>query len=165
MSSRPITSDNLQGAVKTRVWEKCQQVDISFSVLRKDPHSANQRYHVFMDDARKRSLALAQFDAFRNHPPSAFDEDEVTQFHQIVTSLEEAWGEDLSAFRIPDSRMKRRVISVGPVRARPGRPPSGGRKMSDKRYCDGSFMRRQMEGIVSYFQNLQAPSERRKIGF
>lgn len=118
-----------------------------------------------MDDARKRSLAFAQFDAFRNHPPRAFDEDEVTQFHQIVTALEEASGEDLSSFRIPDSQMKRRVVSVGPVRARPGRPPSGGRKMSDKRYCDDSFIRRQIEGIVSYFQNLRPPPERRKIGF
>jgi hypothetical protein len=118
-----------------------------------------------MDDARKRSLALARFDAFRNNPRRAFDEGEVTQFHQIVTALEEAFGEDLSSFRIPDSQMKRRVISVGPVRARPGRRPSGGRKMSDEQYCDDSFMRRQIEGIVSYFRNLQPPSERRKIGF
>jgi hypothetical protein len=118
-----------------------------------------------MDDARNRSLALAKFYAFRNNPPRAFDEDAVTQFHQIVTALEEAFGEDLSSFRIPDSQMKRRVVSVGPVRARPGRPPSGGRKMSDKQYCDDSFMRRQIEGIESYIQNLHPPPERGKIGF
>ena len=112
-----------------------------------------------------RSLALAKFCAFRNHPPRAFDEDAVTQFHQIVTALEEAFGEDLSSFRIPDSQMKRRVVSVGPVRARPGRPPSGGKKMSEKRYCDDSFMRRQIEGIESYLQNLQPPPGRREIGF
>jgi len=118
-----------------------------------------------MDDPRKTNLALAKFYAFRNHLPRAFDEEEVKQFHQIVTALEEAFGEDLSSFRIPDSQMKRRVISVGPVRARPGRPPSGGKKMSEKRYCDDSFMRRQIDGILSYFQNLQPPPERRKIGF
>lgn len=89
----------------------------------------------------------------------------MAQFHQIVTALEEAFGEDLSSFRIPDSQMKRRVISAGPVRARPGRRPIGGKKMSAKRYCDDSFMRRQIEGIVSYFQNLQPPPGRPKIGF
>ncbi len=118
-----------------------------------------------MDDVRKRSLAFAQFDAFRNHPPRAFDEDAVAQFHQIVTALGEAFGEDLSSFRIPDSQMKPRVVSVGPMRARPGRRPSGGREMSEKRYCDDRFMRRKIEGIVSYFQNLQPPPGRREIGF
>jgi len=118
-----------------------------------------------MDDARKRSLALAKFDAFRNHPPTAFDEDAVAQFHQIVTALEEAFWENLSSFLIPDSQMEQHLVSVGPVRARPRRPPSGGRKMSEKRYCDDSFMRRQIEGIASYFQNLQPPPGRREIGF
>jgi hypothetical protein len=118
-----------------------------------------------MDDARKRRLALAKLSAFRNHPPRAFDEDAVAQFHQIVAALGEAFGEDLSSFRIPASQMKRRVVSAGPMRARPGRPPRGGRKMSEKRYCNDSFMRRQIEGIVSYFQNLQPPPGRRKIGF
>ena len=112
-----------------------------------------------------RSLASAKFFAFRNHPPRAFDEDAVTQFHQIVTALEEAFGEDLSSFRIPDSQMEQRLVSVGPVLARPRRPPTGGRRMSEKRYCDDSFMCRQIEGIVSYFQNLQPPPERGKIGF
>jgi hypothetical protein len=118
-----------------------------------------------MDDVRKMSLAFAQFDAFRNHPPRAFDEDAVAQFHQIVTALGEAFEEDLSSFRIPDSQMKPRVVSAGPMRARPGRRPTGGRKMSEKRYCDDRFMRRKIEGIVYYFKNLQPPPGRREIGF
>jgi hypothetical protein len=118
-----------------------------------------------MDDARKRSLALAKFSAFRNHPPTQFDEEAVAQFHAIVTALEDAFGEDLSSFRIPDSQMEQRVVSVAPVLSRPRRPPSGGIRMSKKRFCDDTFMRRQIEGIVSYFQNLQPPSGRQKIGF
>ncbi len=118
-----------------------------------------------MDDARKSSLAVARFVAFRNHIPSRLDDDAVAQFHQIVTALEEASGEDLSSFRIPDTEMKQHVSSRSPVRAWPGRPPSGGVKMSKKRYCDDNFMRRQIEGMASYFQNLQPPPEPRKIGF
>jgi hypothetical protein len=118
-----------------------------------------------MDDAQKWSLALARFNAFRSHPPNRLDEGAVAQFHEIVTALEEASGEDLSSFRIPDSEMKQRVISVSPLRARPGRPPSGGRRMSQERYCDDQYMQRQIEGIASYLQSPKPSPERRKIGF
>jgi hypothetical protein len=85
----------------------------------------------------------------------------VAQFHEIVDALEEASGENLSSFRIPDSEMKRKVISI-----RPGRAPRGPRRwMSEERYCDVEFMRRQLEGIVSYLANLQPPPQRRKVGF
>jgi len=117
-----------------------------------------------MDDARKSSLAVSRFEVFRNDPPRWLDDDKVLQFHDIVTALEEASGEDLSALRIPDSQMKQSV-SWSPMRTRPGRPPSGGKRMSVKRYCDDNLMRRQLEGIASYFQNLQPPPEPRKIGF
>lgn len=118
-----------------------------------------------MEDARKLNLAVARFNAFRSHLPNHLDEGAVAQFHEIVSALEEATGEDLSSFRIPESELKHRVISRGPLRARPGRPPSGGTRMSEKRYCDDQVMRRQIEGIASYFASLQSPPHRRKIGF
>jgi hypothetical protein len=118
-----------------------------------------------MDDIRKRNLALARFNGFRNNLPDYLDDDTVAQFHEIISALEEASGEDLSSFRIPDTEMERRVISTGPLRARPGRPPIGGRRMSEKRYCDEQFMRRQIEGIASYLESLQPPPQRWKIGF
>jgi hypothetical protein len=118
-----------------------------------------------MDDARKWSLAVARFNAFRDDPPRWLDDDAVAQFHETVTALEQASGDDLSLFRIPDNQMRRQVISSRPRRARPGRPPSGGKRMSEKRYCDDKFMRRQIEGIVSYFHSLQLSTEPRKIGF
>jgi hypothetical protein len=54
-----------------------------------------------MDIANKQSLACARFQALRSHPPSSGDEGEVSQFHEIVSALEEAFSEDLSVFRIP----------------------------------------------------------------
>lgn len=118
-----------------------------------------------MNNVRKWKLARAHLNAFSNNLPTRIDASVVAQFHKIVDALGEASGEDLSSFRIPDSEMKRRVISVGPLRARPGRPPSGGKRMSEKRYCDVNFMRRQIEGIVCYFASLQPPPQRGKIGF
>jgi hypothetical protein len=108
-----------------------------------------------MDDARKWTLAWSRFEAFRNHPPNWWDEEAVSQFHQIVTALEEASGEDLSSFRVPDSEMKQKIIAVSPATRR--RP--GSKTMSEKRYCDEQYMRRQIEGIASYVHSLQPPPE------
>ena len=118
-----------------------------------------------MDDARKWSLAWSRFEAFRNHPPNCWDENAVGQFNQIVTALEEASSEDLSLFRVPDSEMKQRVEGA----SRPTRRRPGSLSMSHKLYGDEQYMRRQMEGMSSYFHNLQTPAEPppapKKIGF
>ena len=49
-----------------------------------------------MDIANKQSLALARFQALQSHPPSSGDEGEVSQWHEIVSALEEAFNVDLS---------------------------------------------------------------------
>jgi phage terminase small subunit len=114
-----------------------------------------------MDDNRRWLIAWSRFEAFRKNPPNWWDEGAVSEFHDIVDSLEEASGEDLSSFRVPESELKHEIV----VRLRAtGRRP--GRKiMSKKRYVDEQFMHRQIEGIASYFQNLQSPPLPRKIGF
>lgn len=81
----------------------------------------------------------------------------MSEFHQILAALEKASGEDLSSFRVPDREMKQRVIAAN--------YRHGTTTMSDKRYCDEQYMRRQLEGIALYFQNLQPPPESRKMGF
>jgi hypothetical protein len=115
-----------------------------------------------MDDTRKQSLAWARFEALRSLPPRSWDETAVSQFHEIVTALEEAYAIELSSFRVPDAEMKRSIVGVS-RRGYSGRsrPP----QMSDKRYCDEQFVRRQVEGIVLYFRNLQPPPERQRLGF
>ena len=116
-----------------------------------------------MDNTINQSLAWARFEALRNHPPPFWDEAGVSQFHDIVAALEDVYGIDLSAFRIPNADVKPRVVQVS-------RAPYSGRfparkRMSEKRYCEGHIVRRHMEGIVLFFQNLQPAPERRKIGF
>ena len=114
-----------------------------------------------MDDGRKRD-ALAQFKALRGQPPRSWDETDVAQFHEIVTALEEAFGVNLTSFRVPDAQMKRRIVGVSRIgRSGRRRPP----QMSNERYCDKEFVQRQIEGIVFYFQNLQPPPAPRKFGF
>jgi hypothetical protein len=115
-----------------------------------------------MDDANKQNLSWAQFQALRSHPPSSWDERTVSRFHEIVTALEDAYGVGLSPFRIPDVEMKRNIVGVSRI-GYSGRRRSP--QLSTERYCDESFARRQMEGIAFYFQNLQPPPERQKIGF
>jgi hypothetical protein len=116
-----------------------------------------------MDIAHKQSLVWARFQALRSHPPSAWDEGAVSQFHEIVSALEEAFGIDLSSFRIPEAELKPRVVSFRRA-SYSGRFPAR-KQMSDKRSCDAHFVQRQVDGIVLYFQNLQPTPERQKIGF
>ena len=105
-----------------------------------------------MDDAQRWLLAWARFEALRTNQPRTWDESEVARYNDIVTALEEACpGEDLSAFRVPDSELKHKVVSftLGTYR-RPGRT-----NMSSGRYCNEDYMRRQIEGIFLYFHTRQ----------
>jgi hypothetical protein len=130
-----------------------------------------------MDIATKQSIAWARFQALLSHPPSSGDEGEVSQFHEIVSALEEAFSEDLSVFRIPKTELKQyedesgstswvdagRNIGRTPY---PGHFPAG-KQMSDKRFCDVHFLQRQIDGIALYFQNRRSTPERqnKNIGF
>jgi len=115
--------------------------------------------------AKKQSLALARFQALLSHRPSSGDEGEVSQFHEIVSELEEAFNEDLSSFRIPKAAMKEFEDESGStawVDAGRGRFPA---RKPGKRFCDVHFLNRQIDGIAFYFQNLRPTPERQKIGF
>ena len=116
-----------------------------------------------MGDAHSSNVAWVRFVAFRNNQPSWWDEQEVSRFHEIVAALEHAYGVDLSAFRIPDSEMKQQIVGVQRA-PRSGRFP-GRVQMSQRRYCDEQFAKRQLEGIWLYFENLQPTPQRPKIGF
>ena len=116
-----------------------------------------------MDSHNEQSLAWARFQSFRSHPPSSGSQDEVAQFHDVVSALEKAFALDLSSFRIPDAEMRQQIVSFRRA-PRSGRFPAQTR-LSDKRSCDVQLLLRQMDGIALYFQNLQPPPEDRKIGF
>ena len=111
-----------------------------------------------MTDSHDANVAWARFLALRNDPPRSWNEREVSRFHEVVTTLEKAFAVDLSAFRIPDSELKQIIVAVQRA-PRSGRFP-GQKQMSDQRYCDDGFARRQIEGLMLYFQSPQPPPER-----
>jgi len=133
-----------------------------------------------MDIANKQSLAWARFQALLSHPLSLEDEGAVSQFHEIVSALEEAFNVDLSVFRIPEAELKQTEDESGNtawedagrhvVRSNwtpyPGHFPDR-KQMSDRRFCDVHFLQRQIDGIALYFQNLSPTPERqnKNIGF
>lgn len=105
-----------------------------------------------MADDRQLAMARAQFESFRAHLPNSLDEQVVSRFHEIVSLLEKATGEDLSNFRVPDDQMKQSIESIAPG----GYRRRGHVNMSDEKYCDQKFMQMQLDGIVKYFQHLEA---------
>jgi hypothetical protein len=115
-----------------------------------------------MDEFQQWHLAWARFDALRTHQPTAWDESAVQQYHEIVTALEEASpSDDLSSFRVPDSELQPKVTGFTPARLN----RRGSINLSQTRYCNDQYMRRQIEGIALYFHNRQPSPEPRKIGF
>jgi hypothetical protein len=122
-----------------------------------------------MDIATKQSLAWARFQALLSHPLSSAGEGEVSQFHEIVSALEEAFNLDLSLFRIPEAELKQYEDESGSTAwedagRNVGRFPAR-KQMSDKRFCDVHFLKRQIDGIALYFQNLRPTPRRQNIGF
>ena len=114
-----------------------------------------------MDDQREWAQAWARFNSLRTNFPFQWSHGEVMKYHDILAELERASREDLSAFRIAESEMKPKMLSA--TRATYRRP--GHVTMSNERYCSEQHMRQQMEGVVMYFDNLQAPVKPKTFGF
>ena len=78
-----------------------------------------------MIDDKRFSVAWARFDALRRNIPPWLKTEQVAEYHSIVDGLQEASGEDLSAFRIPDDQIKPRITAVSrgaiPATLAPGR--------------------------------------------
>ncbi len=96
-----------------------------------------------MEDQKKWHIAWASFTAFQKTPPSWWDTQTVADFHQVLAALESASGDDLAAFRIPQSRMKPQQTSWNLM--------SGQATYTDELYCDPEYANRQVEGVAAYF--------------
>jgi hypothetical protein len=77
----------------------------------------------------------------------------VHEFHRILDKLENI-GIDVSEFRIPDSEVKRRVVSVG----------LQGPNYSGEKYVDKAFILTKLDAILGYFEIITAEKPR-GIGF
>lgn len=105
-----------------------------------------------MDDPTKWNLGIAKLSGFMKHVRPPYGEEDVGDFHQIVTLLEEATGADLSHFRIPPGKMQRPVVGARRTsfNGRPGRVFYGSKKT-----CDSGFFRAQVESLSNYLATLE----------
>jgi hypothetical protein len=125
-----------------------------------------------MDIDNKMNSALAQLQAMQINRPSSGDEGEVSQFHEIVDALEEAFKVDLTSYRIQDADLKQYEdesgstswVDAGRHVDRFSLAPAS-KQMSAKRYCDVHLLQRKIDGVALYIQTLIQTPERKKIGF
>ena len=72
-------------------------------------------------DQKKWAAAWARFEAFKNNLGASVSEDQVRQYHMILSELTFASGEVLEQFKIPDDRLRTKSCSVGVPEANSGR--------------------------------------------
>jgi hypothetical protein len=74
----------------------------------------------------------------RNNLPRTWDTTAVSSFHEVLAALQQAFGEDLSSFRIPGATQP----------------------LSSSEYCSEQIALQQLEGVHSYLQRLQSGTPR-----
>ena len=89
------------------------------------------------------------------HLSSSVDEEIVERFHAIVRILEQASGEDLSIFKIPNEKLAPRITSVR--RGSYGGGP-GSATYSERKYCDDGYFRSQVHGLSNYIGTMRTNS-------
>ena len=115
---------------------------------------------ISMDNDRKWHLAWAELDAFENNLPGFVKEKHVSDFRAILDLLQQSSGEDTSHFRIPDSEVQPQVVAA--IRGGYNRP---GRTIYGDKGCDRSLMLRKIQSVRGYFQRINPPPEKPKVGF
>jgi hypothetical protein len=103
-------------------------------------------------DTKKWNIAVSMLSGFMQHVPASINEDCVRQYHQIVSLLEEASGEDLSLFKIPDEKLQKEVTSFRPGGFRGG---SGSVTYSKARFCNSSYFSSQVHGVANFIPTLK----------
>ena len=109
----------------------------------------------------KFAIGWAKLLAFKENLPSFLKQRHVEEYHSILQLVQEGSGYDLSPFRISESEVDHEIAggSRG-TRRRPGTTLY----TSDKR-CNHGHMSRQIDGVIGFFNSLQAPPSPSKIGF
>jgi hypothetical protein len=108
-----------------------------------------------MLDQKKWSIAYIKFKAYYANVPSWIKTPEVAYYHELVSALEQASGEDLSHFKIPADRVKPKVVGAqrGSYRGGLGRT-----LYSSESYCDNDFFKSQLDALNEYLKTLAPKS-------
>jgi hypothetical protein len=110
------------------------------------------RYNRIVPDSQKLKIAIARFNGFCANLPSWPKEEDVNDYHALVTALEEASGAELAAFKIPSDKLKPKLQSVRPGAYGGGR---GSATYSREKYCDSSFFEGQIHALKHYLPNIE----------
>ncbi len=104
-----------------------------------------------MHDYKKWNLAAARFVGFANNTPNTVNENRVNEYHSIIDALQEASGENLSAFRISAEELRPKTIrgQVGLI----GYPRHT--EYSAEKYCDNGYFARQLHGLAGYLKHIR----------
>ncbi len=104
-----------------------------------------------MFDRKKWSIAYIEFKGYYGNVPAWIKSPEVAYYHELISALEEASGEDLSHFKIPPERVKPRVVGAqrGSYRGGPGRTI-----YSSESYCENDFFQSQLDALNQYLETL-----------
>ena len=84
----------------------------------------------------------------------AIPENYVREYHFILDKSEDSTGITLLEFRVPDSEISPRLMSVDP----------SGRHYSEEKYVARAFMLTKMDAVLGYFEIITSEKPR-KIGF
>jgi hypothetical protein len=99
-----------------------------------------------MQDQRKLALGLARLEALHENLPNYIGVECVAQYHEIISSIQEAWGESLEVFKIPEDRINPRVTSIRIA----GRHSPGQTRYSKEKYCDSDYFESQIGALKKY---------------
>lgn len=98
-------------------------------------------------------MAVFRVEALRRDIPEDITEDHVIEYHRLLRELQDASGEDLSAFRIRDDEVQRRIVrSLITVLGAPPPPP----QYTQKKHCDRNLFSRQVEALWCCVLHLQS---------
>jgi hypothetical protein len=103
------------------------------------------------------NVNIVRLEALRQHVPSLISVDIVRDYNAIVLALQaSAQDENMVHFRISDTELKPRVVSV----QRAGRRSPGRINYSKENYCDRDLFRRQIEGLWGYIEKTDPQKNR-----
>ena len=103
-----------------------------------------------MVDEKALKHALTRFRGFRSHVFGLITVPMVDEYHSILTMLQEATGENLYAFTIPEYMIRPRIVAEVKHYKTPLHAEIE-TQLSSQRYCDKDFFKEKMGQLWEYF--------------
>ena len=113
----------------------------------------SSRGEFLIQDKKRWLSAWARLEAFRQNLPTYITAERVEQYHSLISDLQVASGEFLNEFRIPEDKVKPKLL---PIRGRAGTSLS--MQYSKDKYCDSDYFVGQVNALWQYLKHVTEPS-------